>query len=374
MNKTKLFNILDMSTFKLMDYLHSAIRRKYYDLYSDHDNYIFAVPKKLSNHVMLVAHIDTVKRSKKVVLHENNGVVSNLNGVLGADDRAGVYAILEIVEKCIKANQPLPYILFTNYEECGGLGVKQFCKDKIAVNVEADIWLMIELDRRGVNDAVYYSEPEAEVKTIVESVGYDEAWGSYSDVSTLSNHNDIAHVNLSIGYFNEHSSKEILVLSVVDYAIENVLTIMPMVKRQYNIEFEKVRGYSWSKAGWGDYYDYNGFGKGGRTYGKTTSTATTTVAKDKKKDGAITLYDKGAAQNPLVLVGEDDEYYAAMPKSCPNCMEWEEVREFKSLGYNYCEACGTHFDNEWNVIVWEQADDEALAMLEMMEEYGIVEE
>ena len=131
MDKNKLFNILEMPTLKLMKYLNSAIRRKHYDIYTDDDNYIFAVPKKASNHIMLVSHMDTVKRGK-VKLIENNGIVTNAHGVLGADDRAGVFAILEIANKCIKGGQPLPYLLFTNYEECGGLGVKQFCKDRIA--------------------------------------------------------------------------------------------------------------------------------------------------------------------------------------------------------------------------------------------------
>lgn len=370
MNKNKLFNILEMSTFKLMGYLHSAIRRKYYDIYSDQENYIFAVPKTASNHIMLVSHIDTVKRQKKVVLHDNNGVISNLNGVLGADDRAGVYAILEIVDKSIRANAPLPYLLFTNYEECGGLGAKQFCKDKIARNVEPDIWLMIELDRRGVNDAVYYSEPEFEVKSIVSSVGYDESWGSYSDVSTLSDHNDIAHVNLSIGYFNEHTSKEILVLSVIDYAIENVMAIMPLVKRQYGIDYSTSKAYRWDGSKWDDVYSYNGFGKGGRSYSKTTSTYST---KTKKKDGVVALYDKETVQKALGSGEDDDEFYPLFQKVCPNCMEWEQVREFPSLGYNYCEACGTHFDKDGNIIIWNQQDDDALAMLAMMDDMGITE-
>ena len=369
MNKNKLFNILEMSTFKLMGYLHSAIRSKHYTIYTDDDNYIFAVPKKASNHVMLVSHIDTVSRPKKVVLHENNGVLRNLNGVLGADDRAGVFAVLEIVEKSIKANQPLPNLLFTNYEETGGVGVRQFCKDKIAQNVETDIWLMIELDRRGVNDAVYYSDPELAVKDLVDAVGYKEAWGSYSDVSTLSDHNDIAHVNLSIGYFNEHSKDEILVLSIVEYAIDNVLALMPMVERQYNIEY-KPKGYTWTKGGWKDGYwsDYDW----DKMYNRTTKTVSKGATTKKKEVRAIAEYNVETSRNPLVLVESDNEYYAAMPKSCPACMDWEDVREFKALGYNYCQNCGTYFDNDWNVIEWDQKDDEALAMLEMMEEYGIM--
>ena len=156
MNKNKLFNILEMSNLKLIKYLNSAIKRKHYDIYSDDDNYIFAVPKTSSNHIMLVSHIDTVKRSHKVVLVEDNGIVTNANGVLGADDRAGVFAVLEIADKVMRSGGPRPYLIFTNFEETGGIGVRQFCKDKIMQNIEDDIYFMIELDRRGVNDAVYY--------------------------------------------------------------------------------------------------------------------------------------------------------------------------------------------------------------------------
>lgn len=318
MNKNKLFSILEMSDIKLMKYLHSSVKKKHYDIYTDDDNYFFACPKTPSNHVMLVSHIDTVRKRGKINIVEANGIVQNSGGILGADDRAGVYAILEIADRCIKEGKPLPYLLFTNYEECGGLGVRQFCKDKITKNVESDIFLMIELDRRGVNEAVYYTDPENEVKKIVSSVGYKEDFGTYSDVATLSNHNDIAHVNLSIGYFNEHTAYEILVLSVVDFAIENVMSIMPMVKRQYGLDFSKTTPL------W-----YGNYGR------KSYSGKTKSLSQYKKKE-------KVSVDAPI----------------CPECFATgEDIIEYKGVGCNYCQECGAYFDRHGEVIHTDQKDE-----------------
>lgn len=354
----KLHDIIEMPTLKLMRYLNSAIRKKYYDIYTDDDNYIFAVPKQASNHIMLVSHMDTVKRSSKVKLIDNNGVITNANGVLGADDRAGVFAILEIANRCIKNKGPLPYLLFTNYEECGGLGVRRFCKDKIDVNVIPDIYLMIELDRRGINDAVYYSEPEAALKPIIESVGYKEAWGSYSDVSTLSDFNDIAHVNLSIGYFNEHTKNEMLVSQIVWYAIDNVMTLMPLITRQYNIDPD-----AWGKK-WSTWH--------GGSYGRTTGKYGTTYTHGAAATGypTVTVYDtngkKKEVEGLALPSGEtgkswkkdkNGEWYRTLTKTCPNCMSWENVEEYIGLGTNKCWECGIYFDNEYNILDGDQSDE-----------------
>ena len=51
--------------------------------------------------VLLVAHYDTVLKNPPSNIINDNGVLSAKNG-LGADDRAGVYAILKIIEKYLK--------------------------------------------------------------------------------------------------------------------------------------------------------------------------------------------------------------------------------------------------------------------------------
>jgi di/tripeptidase len=42
----------------------------------------------------LVAHCDTIIRKDGVDLYYEGGILRNAQGVLGADDRAGVYGIL----------------------------------------------------------------------------------------------------------------------------------------------------------------------------------------------------------------------------------------------------------------------------------------
>lgn len=343
MNKSKLFSIIEMPTPKLISYLNENVSKVHYDIHTDNDNYIFAVPKGDTNHIMLVSHMDTVKRPKNVVIEERNGIISNANGVLGADDRAGVFAILEIAEKCAQDNGPMPYLLFTNYEEVGGVGANVFAKANFAKAYWSDIWLMVELDRRGANDAVYYDEPEKSLKKIVDSLGYKEAHGSFSDVSVLSSYNEIAHVNLSVGYFHEHSSFEILVLSLVEAAIFNVLDLMKLITRPYAI-------------------DYTACGSGGSFWWSDSSyLGKSRSKKDKgKKGGIVTVLPK---KNPPLLsaqaeIIEEEEFFDGL--YCEACGEYcDEPIRFPGSDGGYCSDCGAYINAEY-VPIEEEEEEEFL--------------
>ena len=99
----------------------------------------------------LCAHLDTVFPSSPVdIYYDNKKTIMWSPQGLGADDRAGIYAIISLLEKGYK-----PSIIFTDLEEQGGVGaeslVKQFprCPFK-------DCRAIIQLDRRGAVDSVYY--------------------------------------------------------------------------------------------------------------------------------------------------------------------------------------------------------------------------
>jgi tripeptide aminopeptidase len=84
--------------------------------------------------LLLHAHLDSVQPAESVQPHFENGIFTSYsNTILGADDLAGVTAILTAVQylkKTKKIHRPLD-ILFTTGEEIGGVGLKHFDLAKI---------------------------------------------------------------------------------------------------------------------------------------------------------------------------------------------------------------------------------------------------
>ena len=161
--------------------------------------------------IMLVAHLDTVAEEPPTNLcySKTLDLIYNRDGILGGDDRCGVYAIMKLLEKY------RPFILFTEDEEIGGYGagdaVRQLDKPKVKY--------IIEFDRNGVNDCVFYDCGNKKFMKYVEKFGFITKQGTFSDISILGPEWDIATVNLSCGYFNEHTKKEIVFFN----ALENVI-------------------------------------------------------------------------------------------------------------------------------------------------------
>lgn len=178
---------------------------------TDEPDWLVAAPPADHKHngICLVAHLDTIVRKDGVELLFEGPILRNSKGVLGADDRAGVYAILDLIQR----SEHRPPIIFTNHEEVGGIGVKALCDHPELTDWLASqgVKLFVELDRANSRDYVYYSYdlPET-ISTWVEAYGFQEEMGSYSDVADLTRHTSIPHVNLSIGYRNQHGKNELL--------------------------------------------------------------------------------------------------------------------------------------------------------------------
>ena len=170
--------------------------------------------------VLLVAHLDTVHPAPpKTWVHDNESHIIWSPDGLGADDRAGVFSILEILQTGYR-----PYVLFTTGEEVGGVGARTFVTDY--PDAPKDLLFIIELDRQGEKDAVYYSCGNEEFGIFIESFGFELAWGTFSDISTIAPVWDIAAVNLSIGYFNEHTLVEHLNYNFMFETIRKVEKIL----------------------------------------------------------------------------------------------------------------------------------------------------
>lgn len=117
-----------------------------------------------------------------------------------------------------------PTIILCQDEEAGCLGALELVKTIPVCPV--DLKYLIELDRAGYDDCVFYDCANKEFIKYVESCGFTYDVGSFSDISILAPAWGIAAVNLSIGYDNEHSYGEILHVDWMYKTIGKVVALM----------------------------------------------------------------------------------------------------------------------------------------------------
>ena len=211
-NDYKTFEKLAMlSQDSLKTVMKNYLKKKYKKVVATND-YVYAegnIP------IGLVAHMDTVFSMPPVDIFYDirKNVMWSPQG-LGADDRAGIFAIIKVLESGLR-----PHVILTTDEEIGGIGADELSKLECPFK---ELKYLIQLDRRGTNDCVFYDCENPEFTEYVEQFGFTEAWGSFSDISTLCPAWGVAGVNLSVGYKDEHSLQELLYVSPLLSTIEKV--------------------------------------------------------------------------------------------------------------------------------------------------------
>lgn len=219
------------------------------------DGYVYA---KGTVPVLLTAHMDTVHKDLVKDFYEfydekkDQHIISSPQGI-GGDDRCGIYMILEIVKdhKCS--------VLFCEDEESGGVGSSKFCQTDLMKELE-ELHYLIELDRKGKNDAVFYDCDNPEfTEFILENTGYEDSWGSFSDISFIAPECGIAAVNLSCGYYDAHTTSEKVVMEEMFHTIDVVKKLLGVESKQY--EYIECKWGNWRTSrksyddwGYDDYY------------------------------------------------------------------------------------------------------------------------
>lgn len=191
--------------------------------------------------IALAAHLDTVfdKPPHEIFYDRQKDVIFSPQG-LGADDRAGIFAILRIVQSGLR-----PHIILTTDEEKGCIGASVLGAIECPF---ADLRYIIELDRRGSDDCVFYDCDNRKFVDYVESFGFIEAYGSFTDICCICEYWEVAGVNLSVGYRDEHSYTEVLFVKQLLATIEKVkkmLTVTDIPK------FEFIPNKFYYAFGWG---------------------------------------------------------------------------------------------------------------------------
>lgn len=233
----KLDAILKMTQPELKKNLFSELRLSGYKKVFQPNGFVYAAG---SIPVLLIAHLDTVHRTPvNTICYSKDGNVLMSPEGIGGDDRAGVYMILEIIKehKC--------HVLFCEDEERGAIGARKFTSSKHRPNVN----YIIEFDRRGSNDAVFYNCDNRDFADFICGYGFKEEFGSFSDISIIAPHLGIAAVNISAGYYNEHNQHETIRMKDVENNINRAKQIVSAKTERY----EYVEGFSYGITGFHGY-------------------------------------------------------------------------------------------------------------------------
>lgn len=231
--------IIKMKQYELKKYLTKRLS-SYYAKIESPKAYIYA---RGSLKVLLVAHLDTVYSKPPKKINVINNYIQSPDGI-GGDDRCGVYIILKLLEKGLR-----PSVLFTTDEEIGGIGASEFTLDVDNLDVN----FILQLDRRGKNDVVRYDDDNLDLTKFIETFGFKENYGTFSDISIIAPHYCISAVNLSCGYFNEHrGASEIIDFKVVVDVLNKVYKILkaPNEKKYIYKEHKYVYKYIYDDYLW----------------------------------------------------------------------------------------------------------------------------
>ena len=282
------------------------------------DGFIYArgeIPFCLTAHMDTVHH-ETVKTTYELY-KDGDFIISSPQGI-GGDDRCGVYMIMNILRHKFK-----PYIVFCEDEEIGCVGSGKFVQTNLIDELKTCKYI-IELDRAGNNDAVYYhcDNPEF-TEFITNTTGYKKAYGTCSDISTLCPACGVAGVNLSCGYYNAHTLGEYVSMNEMKHTQEIVEKLLNTECVAYEYKEQKRTYYSNYYGGYyGNYYgksyyddDYDWYDQ--RTYQKAKEKETSTetsVAKvslppdiDTKKD---VYYDGEDVWTVEIMTSDGAEHIA----------------------------------------------------------------
>ncbi|MDL2347670.1 hypothetical protein [Campylobacter hyointestinalis] len=250
-------DILTLTQDSLNDYLLERISRSdKYNIEISKGGFL-VTPKNCDMYPLICAHLDTINDSCSILAPTIDDLKfigsdyialkdTSQKACLGGDDRCGVYIALKLIEL------GLPYSFGFFYdEEKGGVGSSLMSK---SINKMDNITCYIGLDRRGFDQLALYGYDNEKLINIFERFGYFRDRGSFTDASNLSKNclKGLACVNLSVGYYNEHTKKEILNTTAMNHTLKVLKNLdISLFNKPFKAEFNKplFRGTSYGLVG-----------------------------------------------------------------------------------------------------------------------------
>jgi hypothetical protein len=251
--------------------------------------------------VMFTSHLDTATSANTLVNHVivDNIIKTDGKSILGADDKAGVTIMLNM----IKNNIPGLYYFFLG-EEVGCIGSKKVAGVQKETKIEG-INKVISFDRRGTNSIITYQSSRRcasdtfgkalseQFNSVNDSFKYEiDPTGVLTDsVQFISIYPECT--NISVGYQSEHTFSETQDIEHLEKLAEACLKIdwngLPVERDPSVVEYRSYGGWG---PGWDDDDDDYGYGSRGQVKGYPSYNNWGTITKPKVKTEKVWFHDK----------------------------------------------------------------------------------
>lgn len=248
--------LVQFSSKGLADYLLRRLNEKFPDTNVVSDGFIY---HKGTFPVLICAHMDTVhKELVDTIVYANESVCSPEG--IGGDDRCGVWMILRLLQYGYD-----PHIVFLEDEEIGCVGAKKFAASKTMKELKENggIKYIIEFDRKNSNDAVYYNCDNKEFDEFITKEYFEKAYGTSSDICYIAPELGVAAVNLSCGYYEEHTLYHYVILKEMYEVAYQVAKIFDRTKKI--MEEDGMEPFKYVKCE-SSLCSYRSYGRGGYYY------------------------------------------------------------------------------------------------------------
>lgn len=251
----------------MADYLINRLCEIGLSVYTDGFGNVYGEYGKSETYPAIVAHMDEVHKHKPddleiVSLHGNlfgfSETERNFVGI-GADDKNGLWVALKVAKTFVKRKQPIKVAFFAA-EEVGCVG-----SARCEISFFSDCRFVLQCDRKGSSDFINKAnglelnskEFREATKAIRNRYGYKDACGMTTDVYELKMQGlDISVANISCGYYNPHTDRELTNVAELKNCLKMVLELMAL-KETYPHEAE-IPIPKYPLFG---YYDYRNYGQ-----------------------------------------------------------------------------------------------------------------
>lgn len=227
------------------------------------------VPGKRDDRALLVAHADTVWGEHEIRLGYHDNILFSKNRLestkfknstkfgigIGADDRAGCAILWELRELGHS-------LLITSGEEQGCIATKRIMRSEYWDKELNDTHsFAMQFDRRGKNDIVFYENGTKRFeKYIREATGFKTQRGSFTDIRHICLR--FCGVNMSVGYYNEHTSEEKLCVDQWYNSLQIAKTLLSGKLQRYDLDKDDLFTIPFitefnHNAGWHGHFDNN---------------------------------------------------------------------------------------------------------------------
>lgn len=200
----------------IINYCYTELNNCKLNFELDHYNNLFITKSSTnpSGYACVIAHMDCIQAytTKRKIISNNEYIravyMNGKSAGLSADDSNGIWIALKLLKEIDNIK-----VLFTVEEESGGVGAQEASTN---IDFFSNVMYLIQADRRGSHDLIIHTNginsasPDfiKRISNISKQYNYFNAYGTFTDVGILAEETKISGINVSCGYYHEHTDKE----------------------------------------------------------------------------------------------------------------------------------------------------------------------